>query len=129
MTPNAVYHRQTPQKVPNCYATLFCRKLVLWFLVSLVLRDYWLGKVSVVLFSGVFVSNHPFPSLTGRTGPSCGTARSRTGKSSFLSSPFSVSGAILTFLTWLSRIRTWFLAIFAVGIGALRLRQVNSVQP
>ena len=36
-----------------------------------------------------------------------------------------VWAALLTFLTWLSKIHTWFLAIFAVGIGAPRWCQVN----
>ena len=46
LTSNAEYYRQTPPKVPNFYNTLFRRRLVLWFLFSLVLRDYWLSGVS-----------------------------------------------------------------------------------
>ena len=48
LTSNAEYYRQTPPKVPNFYNTLFRRKLVLWFLFSLVLRDYWLSGVSAI---------------------------------------------------------------------------------
>ena len=45
------YYRQTPPKVPHFLKTLFRRKLVLWFLVSEVLRDYWLsGVCAFVLF-------------------------------------------------------------------------------
>lgn len=61
--PNPEYYRQTPPKVPNFYATLFRRKLVLWFLLSLVLRDYWLSGVSVTKFSVPLVSNLSFPVL------------------------------------------------------------------
>jgi alpha-1,3-glucan synthase len=43
------YYRQTPPKVPNFLKTLFRRKLVIWFLVSEVLRDYWLSGVSLSL--------------------------------------------------------------------------------
>lgn len=50
---NAEYYRQAPPKVPNFYATLFRRKLVLWFLISLVLRDFWLSGVSEVLCCAV----------------------------------------------------------------------------
>jgi alpha-1,3-glucan synthase len=37
------YYRQTPPKVPGFLKTLFRRKLVLWFLASELLRDYWLS--------------------------------------------------------------------------------------
>ena len=40
------YYRQTPPKVPNFMKTLFRRKIVLWFLGSEILRDYWLSGVS-----------------------------------------------------------------------------------
>ena len=42
------YYRQTPPKVPNFLRTLFRRKIVLWFLGSEILRDYWLSGVSLV---------------------------------------------------------------------------------
>jgi alpha-1,3-glucan synthase len=41
------YYRQTPPKVPHFLKTLFRRKLVLWFLASEILRDYWLSGVSL----------------------------------------------------------------------------------
>jgi len=41
------YYRQTPPKVPSFVKTLFRRKLVLWFLASEILRDYWLSGVSL----------------------------------------------------------------------------------
>ncbi len=41
------YYRQTPPKVPSFLKTLFRRKLVLWFLASEILRDYWLSGVSL----------------------------------------------------------------------------------
>jgi hypothetical protein len=40
------YYRQTPPMVPNFIRSLFRRKLVLWFLASEILRDYWLSGVS-----------------------------------------------------------------------------------
>jgi len=44
------YYHQTPPKVPHFFKTLLRRKLVLWFLASEVLRDYWLSGVSVFFF-------------------------------------------------------------------------------
>ncbi len=46
----AEYYRQTPPKVPHFLKTLFRRKLVIWFLFSEILRDYWLSGVRI-LFS------------------------------------------------------------------------------
>lgn len=40
------YYRQNPPKVPHFLKTLFRRKLVIWFLASELLRDYWLSGVS-----------------------------------------------------------------------------------
>lgn len=40
------YYRQVPPKVPNFIRTLFRRKIVVWFLASEILRDYWLSGVS-----------------------------------------------------------------------------------
>lgn len=37
------YYRQIPPYVPNFFKTLFRRKLVWWFLISGILRDYWLS--------------------------------------------------------------------------------------
>lgn len=37
------YYRQIPPYVPNFFKTLFRRKLVIWFLISEILRDYWLS--------------------------------------------------------------------------------------
>ena len=39
------FYRQTPPKVPNFFHTLLRRKIVLWFLGSEILRDYWLSGV------------------------------------------------------------------------------------
>lgn len=37
------YYRQIPPYVPNFFMTLVRRKLVIWFLISEVLRSYWLA--------------------------------------------------------------------------------------
>ena len=40
------YYRQKPPQVPQFLKTMFRRHLVLWFLASEILRDYWLSVVS-----------------------------------------------------------------------------------
>ncbi|KIK62206.1 glycosyltransferase family 5 protein [Collybiopsis luxurians FD-317 M1] len=37
------YYRQSPPKVSHFLTTLFRRKLVIWFFISEILRDYWLS--------------------------------------------------------------------------------------
>lgn len=37
------YYRQIPPYVPNFFTTLFRRKLVIWFMIAEILRDYWLS--------------------------------------------------------------------------------------
>jgi hypothetical protein len=53
------YYRQTPPKVPSFMKTLFRRKIVLWFLASELLRDYWLSGVSDIaslMFIGSYIA-------------------------------------------------------------------------
>jgi hypothetical protein len=74
------YYRQTPPKVPHFLKTLVRRKLVLWFLASEILRDYWLsGVCAFVLFLPddllMFIVSH----MAG-TGLSFGVYPSHNGK-------------------------------------------------
>lgn len=39
------YYHQIPPYVPNFFKTLVRRKLVIWFLISEILRNYWLSTV------------------------------------------------------------------------------------
>ncbi|PFH54317.1 glycosyltransferase family 5 protein [Amanita thiersii Skay4041] len=102
------YYRQTPPKVPNFLKTLFRRKLVLWFLASEILRDYWLSGPYGRNWS--FLWNVPIPKwqifiliLTFFVG---------------------VWAAILLILTHFSKTHTWLLPVFAVGLGAPRWCQM-----
>ncbi|KAF8334274.1 modular protein with glycoside hydrolase family 13 and glycosyltransferase family 5 domains [Cantharellus anzutake] len=102
------YYRQVPPKVPHFLKTLFRRKLVLWFLASEILRDYWL--------SGPYGRNWAF----------------------LWSAPFSklfilalvliffilVWGVVMGILTYYAQSHTWLLAVFAVGLGAPRWCQI-----
>jgi len=76
------YYRQTPPKVPNFLKTLFRRKLVLWFLGSEILRDYWLSGVRLLLFlHKQWTLTGRFPSHMEETGASCGVPEFPTGRS------------------------------------------------
>ncbi|KAI0306448.1 modular protein with glycoside hydrolase family 13 and glycosyltransferase family 5 domains [Multifurca ochricompacta] len=102
------YYRQTPPKVPNFLKTLFRRKLVLWFLASEILRDYWL--------SGPYGRNWGF--LWAVPIPKWQIA--------LLIVAFFVGvwAAILFVLTHFSKTHTWLLPVFAVGLGAPRWCQM-----
>ncbi|KAJ7285792.1 modular protein with glycoside hydrolase family 13 and glycosyltransferase family 5 domains [Mycena rebaudengoi] len=102
------YYRQTPPKVPHFLKTLFRRKLVLWFLASEVLRDYWL--------SGPYGRNWTF--LWSVNIPKWQIA--------LLVVTFFVGVwvAMLLVLTHFSKTHTWLLPVFAVGLGAPRWCQM-----
>lgn len=74
------YYRQVPPKVPNFTRTLFRRKLVLWFLASEILRDYWLSGVSFRVRLSYLLFTNKSTSLTDVTGPSCGADRYQNGR-------------------------------------------------
>jgi len=74
------YYRQTPPKVPNFLKTLFRRKLVLWFLGSEILRDYWLSGVRSIFSPQRWKLTTRPPSHTEGTGASCGIPEFQTGR-------------------------------------------------
>ncbi|TFY76274.1 hypothetical protein EWM64_g7737 [Hericium alpestre] len=102
------YYRQTPPKVPNFFRTLLRRKLVLWFLASEILRDYWL--------SGPYGRNWGF--LWNVPIPKWAIA--------LLIIAFFVGvwAALLAVLTYFAKTHTWLLPVFAVGLGAPRWCQM-----
>lgn len=102
------YYRQTPPKVPNFLKTLFRRKLVLWFLVSEVLRDYWLSGPYGRNWSFLWSVNIP------------------TWQTLLLVIFFFIGvwALMLVILIRLSMTHTWLLPVFAVGLGAPRWCQI-----
>ncbi|KAM5531218.1 hypothetical protein V8D89_015136, partial [Ganoderma adspersum] len=102
------YYRQTPPKVPNFLKTLFRRKIVLWFLGSEILRDYWLSGPYGRNWG--FLWNVPIP---------------KWQIALLVVAFFIVCWAIMmAILTWLSKTHTWLLPVFAVGLGAPRWCQM-----
>lgn len=94
--------------MPNFFHTLFRRKIVLWFLGSEILRDYWL--------SGPYGRNWSFlwnvPIVKWQI--------------ALLVVAFFIGvwGLMMGILTWLSKVHTWLLPVFAVGLGAPRWCQM-----
>lgn len=103
------YYRQTPPKVPGFLKTLFRRKIVLWFLASEILRDYWL--------SGPYGRNWSF--LWSVDIPAWQTLLLVIG---FF---IGVWALMLAILTYFAKTHTWLLPVFAVGLGAPRWCQVR----
>ncbi|KAJ7063334.1 modular protein with glycoside hydrolase family 13 and glycosyltransferase family 5 domains [Mycena amicta] len=102
------YYRQTPPKVPQFFQTLFRRKLVLWFLASEILRDYWL--------SGPYGRNWTFLWSVDIPKWQIGLL--------ILAFFVVVWTAMLLVLSHFSKTHTWFLPVFAVGLGAPRWCQM-----
>ncbi|TFK76403.1 hypothetical protein BDN72DRAFT_234531 [Pluteus cervinus] len=102
------YYRQTPPKVPNFLRTLFRRKLVLWFLASEILRDYWL--------SGPYGRNWGF----------LWSVNIPKWQILILVIIFFIGvwAGMLLILTHFSKTHTWLLPVFAVGLGAPRWCQM-----
>ncbi|KAA1078201.1 Cell wall alpha-1,3-glucan synthase ags1 [Puccinia graminis f. sp. tritici] len=103
------YYRNLPGQVPNFVKTLFRRKLVIWYMAAEILRDYWL--------SGPYGRNWSFL-WTGSAMPVWATV--------ILVFIFFVVvwAVVMKALSHASKKHTWFLPIFAVGLGAPRWCQM-----
>ncbi|KIY43381.1 glycoside hydrolase family 13 and glycosyltransferase family 5 protein [Fistulina hepatica ATCC 64428] len=102
------YYRQTPPKVPHFLKTLFRRKLVLWFLASELLRDYWLSGPYGRNWSYLWSVDIPKWVILMLV----------------LTFFIGVWGAMMLVLTQFSKTHTWVLPVFAVGLGAPRWCQM-----
>ncbi|KAL8283489.1 hypothetical protein RQP46_005592 [Phenoliferia psychrophenolica] len=104
------FYRQVPGHITNFIATLARRKLVLWFLFSQILSNYWLSSPYGKSFN---LSSSGKPQL-------------HTWVVVILAAFFFIVvwGVLLTFLSWKSKEHTWYLPIFAVGLGAPRWCQM-----
>ncbi|TFK29967.1 alpha-1,3-glucan synthase [Coprinopsis marcescibilis] len=102
------YYRQAPPKVPGFLKTLFRRKLVVWFLISVILREYWLSA--------------PY----GRNWTFLWSVPLAKWQTFLLIVVFFVFvwAAMMLLLTHFSKTHTWLLPIFAVGLGAPRWCQM-----
>ncbi|CUA76935.1 alpha-1,3-glucan synthase [Rhizoctonia solani] len=102
------YYRQVPPKVPNFAKTLFRRHIVVWFLASEILRDYWLSGPYGRNWS--FLWNSPIPKWAILL--------------LIIAFFIGVWFIMMYILTRITKTHTWFLPIFAVGLGAPRWCQM-----
>ncbi|KIY53580.1 glycoside hydrolase family 13/glycosyltransferase family 5 protein [Fistulina hepatica ATCC 64428] len=102
------YYRETPPKVDGLYKTLLRRNIIIWFIISEILRDFWLSNLNGLNWGFLWDTNV------------------KTWKVIVLILVFFVIvwGVLMWVLTWFSVTHTWLLPIFAVGLGAPRWCQM-----
>ncbi|RDW75869.1 glycoside hydrolase family 13 protein [Coleophoma crateriformis] len=99
------YYRQKPGKVPSFYTSLFRRKIVMWFFVTVMIQNFFLstnyGRNWMYLFS---------------------SSNATTWEIILLIILFfgGVWALFLWFFGMLSKDHSWILPIFAIGLGAPR---------
>ncbi|ORY31635.1 putative alpha-glucan synthase [Naematelia encephala] len=103
------YYRQIPPYVPNFFKTLFRRKLVIWFLIAEVLRNYWL--------SGPYGRNWQFLWAASDVPKWVVVVEIAV----FF---IGVWGLLMGILIRYSKIHSWLLPVFAVGLGCPRWCQM-----
>ena len=103
------YYRQAPGAVPSFYTSLFRRKIILWFFVTVVIQNYFLSAPYGRNWAYLWSSNHAKP-----------------WQIVLLCVLFFV-GVWAVFL-WifgiLSKDHSWILPVFAIGLGAPRWCQM-----
>ncbi|OLL21883.1 Cell wall alpha-1,3-glucan synthase ags1 [Neolecta irregularis DAH-3] len=102
------YYRQLPGKIPSFYRAIARRKLVIWFLIAVVLQNYWL--------SGPYGLNWSF----------LWESSLKVWQTVVLIAVFfgGVWGFMMFILGRFSKTHSWFIPIFAIGLGAPRWCQI-----
>jgi alpha-1,3-glucan synthase len=103
------YYRQSPGKVPSFYASMFRRKIILWFFVTVIIQNFFLSTLYGRNWLYLFSSNH-----------------APTWQIILLIVFFFgfVWAGFLWFFGVLSKDHSWILPIFAIGLGAPRWCQM-----
>ncbi|KAL4966950.1 alpha-1,3-glucan synthase Ags1 [Aspergillus stella-maris] len=103
------YYRQTPGKVPSFYRSLFRRKIVLWNFVAVILTNFWLSAPYGRNWSFLWTSAH-------------------AEKWQIVILCVFFFGVLWCFFLYLvsqfSKQHSWFLPVFACGLGAPRFIQI-----
>jgi alpha-1,3-glucan synthase len=103
------YYRQTPGNVPSLFASLFRRKIVIWFFITVLIQNFFLST------------------LTGRNwGYLWSSTHVKNWQIAVLAIGFFVIiwTTFLYFFGLLAKTHTWILPIFAIGLGAPRWVQI-----
>ncbi|KAJ9317012.1 CAZyme family GH13 [Paecilomyces variotii] len=103
------YYRQTPGKVPSFYKSLFRRKIVLWFFVTVIIQNFFLSAPYGRNWNFLWSSNH-----------------AKAWQIVLLVILFFgfVWAGMLYILSVLSKDHSWILPVFAIGLGAPRWAQI-----
>ncbi|KAI9835518.1 MAG: hypothetical protein M1819_001969 [Sarea resinae] len=103
------YYRQAPGLVPSFYRSLFRRKIIIWFFITVFIQNYFLSA--------------PF----GRNWRYLWTTKHASQWQIFLLVILFFIGvwaAVLWILSTLSKSHSWILPVFAIGLGAPRWCQM-----
>ena len=103
------YYRQTPGSIPSFFKSIFRRKLIICFLVSVLIQNYWLSSVYGRSWRFLWTSSH-----------------AATWQILLLVILFFgiIWLALFSQLAHLSREHSWLFPVLAVGLGAPRWAQI-----
>jgi alpha-1,3-glucan synthase len=103
------YYRQTPGKLPSFYASLLRRKIVLWFLVTVLIQNFFLSTLTGRNWTYLWSSSH-----------------TKNWQIALLAVFFFVFLWALFLFAFglLAKTHTWIIPIFAIGLGAPRWAQI-----
>ncbi|KAL0256772.1 Cell wall alpha-1,3-glucan synthase ags1 [Diplodia seriata] len=103
------YYRQIPGDVPSFYRSLYQRKIIMWFFVTVFVQNYWLAAPYGRNWRFLWTTNHA------------------SGWQILLLVIFFfifVWAAAFWFFGRLSKSHSWILPMFAIGVGAPRWAQM-----
>jgi alpha-1,3-glucan synthase len=103
------YYRQTPGKLPSFYASLFRRRIVIWFLITVLIQNFFLSTLTGRNWTYLWSSSH-----------------TKNWQIALLAVFFFVFlwAAFLFAFGLLAKTHTWIIPIFAIGLGAPRWAQI-----
>ncbi|KAG9244410.1 glycoside hydrolase family 13 protein [Calycina marina] len=103
------FYRQKPGTIPSFYRAVTRRKIILWFLVMVILQNYWMSAT------------------TGRSWAYLWSSNNAPAWAVLILVIFffiCVWAALLCILGILSKIDSWIIPVFAIGLGAPRWCQM-----
>ncbi|KAJ5639926.1 uncharacterized protein N7484_007788 [Penicillium longicatenatum] len=103
------YYRQTPGKIPAFYKSIFRRRIIIWFSISVVLQNYFLSMPYQRNWAYLWGSKY-----------APGWMVLLLALTFFI----GVWYVLLALLAWRSKTHSWIVPIFAVGLGAPRWAQM-----
>lgn len=103
------YYHQLPGKIPSLFPSLFRRKIVLWFFITVIIQSFFLSSLTGRNWAYLWSSKHV---------PSYAIA--------LLALVFFILvwASFLFFFGLAAKTHTWILPIFAIGLGAPRWAQI-----